>query len=117
MGAFNFTVPLTQSMLGGVTATVLLSIPRLSTKNASSILTAALAPQAAGSNTSSGGLVASKLFDPFGPHTHTLSVVLNVQPDSVLNVAIQIGTSNSTGPHLAVSPGSNTTVGVGGTHV
>ncbi|MEW5301344.1 MAG: hypothetical protein WDW36_004208 [Sanguina aurantia] len=112
VGPFTFTVPLTRSMLGGVTATVLLSIPRLSTQSASSILTAALAPQAAGSSTTSGGLVASKLFDPFGPHTHTLSVVLNVQPDSVLDVAIQIGTSNSTGPELVVSPGSNTTITV-----
>lgn len=110
LGPFEISVALNASILGGVTATILLSVPRLCPTNASSALTAALGSGNTSSGAiASGGLVASKLFDPFAPHSHTMSVVLDVQPSTVLDVAISIPGSSS-GNELVVLPGSNTTV-------
>ncbi|GIL54039.1 hypothetical protein Vafri_9594, partial [Volvox africanus] len=74
--------PLGKECIGGCSLTAVLDVPRLRLRDFSFLYGDVLR-----------SLPTSRLFDPLAPHSHTMSMKLDVRPDNTLDVVVGIRTS------------------------
>jgi hypothetical protein len=81
--------------MGGCSVTAVLDIPRLRPSDF-----------ALGGGDLLRLMPTSRLFDPFAPHTHTMTLTLDIATDNALGVAVEVGPTAAAAPPPASSGGA-----------